>query len=1232
MISDHSLSERHGTPFGDGCVEKPLATLWRNYTQNSKPDVMMKLCLCPSGLKATTRQHGLTEYWSHRITYCSSPKNYPRVFCWIYRHEGRKLKHEFRCHAVICSKESVALEISTILKENLAKALREFKRDKLNRQNARLSLANSVYDNPSMPRRKIMLSVGANNYRPPLERSKSAPKLMAIEEMIGEEDEEEENELRAGDGAARALKAGCASATGGIVALEACCREDALFPSTTLGRRRCRRGHSIRRSRLRNSFKSPKDVEARIPRKNENIVHVSPMNKSVDSILDTISQEEGEEDGEERENGDETATETGEQSDTTAAVSRKGKSSKLSHNSDSSEDDFEAFLAHYNYNSSEPLSTELISYFDMKLNPTTVCSMHDLSQHHHHHGSLPVMLEDTQRLALSLDDLDHYSLPGVVGESDDTEVLRTRELKDREDELERDEVFFNQDEVLEMLRTAAESAASASASQRRLSDDRLRHSGCLHTEDDTAPPSLLCVTSKLQAANGGATHHPDSDEGSISSGCETSSTVTTNTDDSGASGNGGPMGGRNSAVGAALGKPGSVLERVRSFEQLAENQVIHVPLGERTGHQAHQQDSGSCTASPELIFKRSITFPAPGVKSSFLMPMSGSGATTGPSEPIDSPLDSLNGSLVEAPVRREEETHHQPTKPKVRQMRLKSTVAAVNTELINHLQAIDSDSEFSDESGYVEFQDNQPSIKSCVEEADELCPIEDMKGGTQICQQGNVTGTMEAMVENAAASASRFYCHSCAIEIDRVSSEFTCPHCLEGFIEELPAAERSGTAGSAAAAGQDFEQPSNLFDNPQISNEASAIRLAGEIFTNSILSPFFRRNDGESGGAGGAGNGDPVIFTMDDIPMDGSSGPSSGASGTGAAGTEMGEGSAGSSSSVGGAAVGGGGDTRPSMRFTGRRGSRRRGVQNINHVDQILREILISVSGGANGAGASGPMFFMGNPGDYAWGREGIDTIVTQLLNQMDNTGPPPLEKERIAEIPIVTINEEQVERKLQCSVCFEDFVVGESVRKLPCLHVYHEPCIIPWLELHGTCPICRNSLSPEESHAGAQTQDNSQSPSEHSQQSSQQQAASQSDSSGRQNSNFLTFTIRMLIGRPIGTGGKPAASCTQRTNTSPHPLIDDLLPTLSGPAMTNLLFDMGPPMSATPAPSSSLPSAASGSGTGSGHPTGTGNSQSGAGSTGASAGGSTGGGNGSQASNSQRDEDGTIDYTLELD
>lgn len=78
----------------------------------------MRILVCSSGLKATTRQHGLTEYWSNRITYCCSPKNYPRVFCWIYRHEGRKLKHELRCHAVLCPKESIAEEICKTLKVN----------------------------------------------------------------------------------------------------------------------------------------------------------------------------------------------------------------------------------------------------------------------------------------------------------------------------------------------------------------------------------------------------------------------------------------------------------------------------------------------------------------------------------------------------------------------------------------------------------------------------------------------------------------------------------------------------------------------------------------------------------------------------------------------------------------------------------------------------------------------------------------------------------------------------------------------------------------------------------------------------------------------------------------------------------------------------------------------------------------------------------------------------------
>ena len=117
-----------------------------------------------------------------------------------------------------------------------------------------------------------------------------------------------------------------------------------------------------------------------------------------------------------------------------------------------------------------------------------------------------------------------------------------------------------------------------------------------------------------------------------------------------------------------------------------------------------------------------------------------------------------------------------------------------------------------------------------------------------------------------------------------------------------------------------------------------------------------------------------------------------------------------------------------------RRSRRRPRVQNFERFDNVIFEILQTLSGGNEGSLGNASMFFMGNPGDYAWGREGIDTIVTQLLNQMDTTGPPPLPKEKIEEIPNVEITQEQVDQKLQCSVCWEDFKVMECVRKLPCL------------------------------------------------------------------------------------------------------------------------------------------------------------------------------------------------------
>lgn len=53
----------------------------------------------------------------------------------------------------------------------------------------------------------------------------------------------------------------------------------------------------------------------------------------------------------------------------------------------------------------------------------------------------------------------------------------------------------------------------------------------------------------------------------------------------------------------------------------------------------------------------------------------------------------------------------------------------------------------------------------------------------------------------------------------------------------------------------------------------------------------------------------------------------------------------------------------------------------------------------------------------------------------------------------------------LGCTICTEDFTVGEDVRVLPCDHKFHPACIDPWLvNVSGTCPLCRLDLRPQAS------------------------------------------------------------------------------------------------------------------------------------------------------------------------
>ena len=48
-----------------------------------------------------------------------------------------------------------------------------------------------------------------------------------------------------------------------------------------------------------------------------------------------------------------------------------------------------------------------------------------------------------------------------------------------------------------------------------------------------------------------------------------------------------------------------------------------------------------------------------------------------------------------------------------------------------------------------------------------------------------------------------------------------------------------------------------------------------------------------------------------------------------------------------------------------------------------------------------------------------------------------------------------------QCSICIGDFEQGEALRRLPCNHIFHRPCIDQWMATHTTCPNCRRGLCP---------------------------------------------------------------------------------------------------------------------------------------------------------------------------
>ncbi|KAL3635549.1 hypothetical protein CASFOL_020096 [Castilleja foliolosa] len=101
------------------------------------------------------------------------------------------------------------------------------------------------------------------------------------------------------------------------------------------------------------------------------------------------------------------------------------------------------------------------------------------------------------------------------------------------------------------------------------------------------------------------------------------------------------------------------------------------------------------------------------------------------------------------------------------------------------------------------------------------------------------------------------------------------------------------------------------------------------------------------------------------------------------------------------------------------------------------------------------------SPFDFEYSEENYNTRSDVSRNVSASKGSPPAAKSVVENLPSVVLTDEDIGENnkncVACAVCKDEFAVGEKATKLPCCHLYHGDCIIPWFGIRNTCPVCRH-------------------------------------------------------------------------------------------------------------------------------------------------------------------------------
>lgn len=105
------------------------------------------------------------------------------------------------------------------------------------------------------------------------------------------------------------------------------------------------------------------------------------------------------------------------------------------------------------------------------------------------------------------------------------------------------------------------------------------------------------------------------------------------------------------------------------------------------------------------------------------------------------------------------------------------------------------------------------------------------------------------------------------------------------------------------------------------------------------------------------------------------------------------------------------------------------------------------------------------NPGDYMDDTPGFERLLSELAeNDGGHNGPPPASKAAVNALPSISVKEQHIEDdSATCPVCKERMELSEIAKELPCQHIYHESCIMPWLNVRNSCPVCRFELPTDD-------------------------------------------------------------------------------------------------------------------------------------------------------------------------